>query len=74
MDVYRLEDGNTKDLGIEDYYNKGGITIIEWADMIKDSLPEERLDIKIKVIDEDTRVFIFTPYGKVYEDICEGVL
>ena len=74
MDVYRLEDGNTKDLGIEDYYNKGGITIIEWADMIKDSLPEERLDIKIKVIDEDTRVFIFTPYGKMYEDICEGVL
>ena len=74
MDVYRLEDGNTKDLGIEDYYNKGGITIIEWADMIKDSLPEERLDIKIKVVDEDTRVFIFTPHGKVYEDICEGVL
>lgn len=74
MDVYRLEDGNTKDLGIEDYFDKGGITIIEWADMIKDSLPAERLDIKIKVVDENTRVFIFNPYGKVYEDICEGVL
>ena len=53
MDVYRLEDGNAKDLGIEDYFNKGGITIIEWADMIKDCLPEERLDVKIKVIDEN---------------------
>lgn len=73
MDVYRLT-GSAKDLGIEDYYNKGGITIIEWADMISDSLPEERLDIKIKVIDEDTRVFVFVPHGKVYEDICEGVL
>ena len=26
----------TEDLGIEDYYDKGGVTIIEWADMIKD--------------------------------------
>ena len=77
MDVYRLDDNidaDVKNLGIEDYYNKGGITIIEWADMIKDYLPEERLDVKIKVKDEDTRVFVFTPHGKVYEDICEGVL
>ncbi len=73
MDVYRL-DGKEKELGIEDYFDKGGVTIIEWASMIQDILPLERLDIKIKVIDENTRVFIFKPYGKVYEDICEGVL
>ncbi len=34
MDVYRL-DGKVEDIGIEDYYDKGGVTIIEWADMIK---------------------------------------
>jgi len=73
MDVYRLE-GDIKELGIEDYYDKGGVTIIEWADMIKDYLPEERLDIKIKVLDEDTRVFIFKAYGRQYEEICEAVL
>ena len=73
MDVYRLE-GDIKDLGIEDYYDKGGVTIIEWADMISDILPEERLDIKIKIIDENSRTFIFEPHGQVYEDICEGVL
>ena len=72
MDVYRLEDVK-EDLGIEDYYDKGGVTIIEWADMIKDKLPEERLDIKIKIIDENTRVLVLTPYGKEYEDIC-GVI
>ena len=73
MDVYRL-DGKVDDLGIDDYFNKGGVTIIEWADMIKDLLPLERLDIKIKVIDEDTRVLTFIPHGKVYEDICEAIL
>ena len=75
MDVYRL-DGKVDDLGIEEYYTKGGITIIEWADMIADNLPEERLDIKIRVSseDEDTRIITITPHGRVYEDICEAIL
>ena len=73
MDVYRL-DGKVNDLGIEDYYTRGGVTIIEWSDMIKDYLPEERLDIKFKVIDEDTRTLTFIPHGRIYEDICEAVL
>ena len=73
MDVYRLE-GDIKELGIEDYYDKGGVTIIEWADMIRDYLPDERLEIKIKVVDENTRVFVFKAYGRQYEEICEAVL
>ncbi len=75
MDVYRL-DGKVEDIGIEDYYDKGGVTIIEWADMIKDYLPEKRLEIKFKLSsdDEDTRIITITPYGKQYEDLCEDVL
>ena len=73
MDVYRL-DGKVGELGIEEYFTKGGITIIEWADTIMDYLPDKRLDIKIKVIDEEKRVFIITPHGKRYEDLCEAVL
>ena len=73
MDVYRL-DGDVSDIGIEDYYKKNGVTIIEWADTIKDFLPEERLDIKIKVLDEDTRLLTFIPHGRVYEEICEAIL
>ena len=75
MDVYRLGE-NKDDIGIEEYFTKGGVTIIEWSDMIRDILPEERLDIRIKNLedDEDTRVIVITPYGKKYEDICEAVL
>lgn len=73
MDVYRL-DGKVDGIGIEEYYKKNGIVIIEWADTIKDYLPEERLDIKFKVIDEDTRLLIFQPHGQVYEEICEAIL
>ena len=73
MDVYRLEDNN-EDIGFKDYFNKGGITIIEWADIIKKELPKKRLEIRFKVIDEDTRVLIFTPYGEEYEELCSAVL
>ena len=75
MDVYRL-DGKADDIGIEEYYTRKGITIIEWSDMISDYLPEKRLDIKIKNSseDENKRVIIITPHGKKYEDPCEAVL
>ena len=73
MDVYRLEDSH-EDIGIEEYFDKGGVTIIEWADMIKDILPEERLDIKIKIADDNTRILILKPHGEKYVNICEAII
>ena len=73
MDVYRIEDDGDS-VGITDYYNKGGITIIEWSDIIKDKLPEERLDIKFKFVDENTRILVLYPHGVVYEELCDSVL
>lgn len=73
MDVYRL-DGNIDGTGIEEYFNKGGVVVIEWADTIKNILPAERLDIKFKVLDENKRLLIFEPHGRKYEELCEAVL
>ena len=75
MDVYRL-DGKVEDLGIEEYYSKKGVTIIEWADTIEEFLPKNRLDIKIKSSseDENKRVITIIPHGKKYEELCEAVL
>ncbi len=73
MDVYRL-DGKVEGLGIEEYFSKGGVTIIEWADTIESYLPEERLDIKFKITDEDVRIIKLEPHGKKYEEICGAVV
>lgn len=73
MDVYRL-DGNTDGYGIEEYFTKGGVVVIEWSDTIKDILPDEYLHIKFKVVDENKRVLILTPHGQKYDDLCEAVL
>ncbi len=73
MDVYRL-DSNDLSIDFEEYFNKGGVTIIEWSEIIKDFLPEERLDIKFKMINENTRVLILQPHGEKYEAVVEAVL
>ena len=73
MDVYRLE-GDITDLGLDEYLKKDGIIIIEWADLIKTELPEERLEISFKITGEEKRTLTIIPYGSNFEDLCEEVL
>ena len=73
MDVYRL-DGNIDGVGVEDYFTKNGIVVIEWSDTIRDYLPEEKLIIKFKVLGENSRQLTFIPCGQRYEEICEAIL
>ena len=73
MDVYRMEDSK-ENFGLDDYLNQDGVCIIEWPEMIEEQLPEERLDVRIKVIDDDVRVFVFTPHGQQHEELCQAVL
>ena len=73
MDVYRIDEGGF-DINFSEYFVKKGVSIIEWASLIKEELPDERLEINIKIIDEEKRLFIIKPIGKIYEDLCEAVL
>ena len=73
MDLYRVEN-NSDDFGLSDYLNQDAVCIIEWPEMLEDQIPDERLDIKIKVIDENTRVLVLDPHGQQYVDLVEAVL
>ena len=73
MDLYRLN-GNMEGLGLEEYFEKDGVVVIEWSDTIRQHLPKERLDIKFKVMDENVRVLLLIPHGQKYEDLCEAVI
>ncbi len=73
MDVYRVEN-NVENLGLNEYFDKGGVSIIEWADMIEDYLPKERLEVEFKIVDENTRILLIRAYGEKYINICERVL
>jgi len=48
FDVYRIDDPlELEEIGYEEYFFGKGVTIIEWADMIKELIPEESLWIEI---------------------------
>ncbi len=73
MDVYRLSEMKD-DIGIEEYFKKKGVCLIEWADLIGDILPKKRLDIRIKIVDENKRIFTLIPHGLEYEEVCQRVV
>ena len=55
-DCYRLSCGeDAVALGLTDYFNGDNICIIEWAENIKDLLPENYKKVVIERIDENTR-------------------
>lgn len=76
MDAYRLSGPeDMEDLGYEEYFYGDGVTLLEWADRVKDILPGERLDIEIDKCfngsQENRRVFIFNPHGERYHKMIE---
>jgi len=49
FDVYRVNDEDELfEIGFEEYLYKGDICIIEWADLIKNMLPENTIWIKLE--------------------------
>ena len=73
LDVYRLEDSE-EDLGWEEIFYGDAVTIVEWAHLIERDLPNERLAIEIKRVDEHARLIKLMPIGKRYELLCEELL
>ncbi len=57
MDLYRIADPDELfTLGLDDYFDSKGITLIEWAERAGDLLPESTIHVAFEVMDEpDTR-------------------
>ncbi|WP_026693053.1 tRNA (adenosine(37)-N6)-threonylcarbamoyltransferase complex ATPase subunit type 1 TsaE [Peribacillus kribbensis] len=73
MDVYRMEDQD-EDLGFEEYFSGGGVTIVEWAHLIESQLPPDLLLVTISHhTDLNARKFVFKPVGARYEELCKEI-
>ncbi|CDZ75275.1 tRNA A37 threonylcarbamoyladenosine biosynthesis protein TsaE [ [Peptoniphilus sp. ING2-D1G] len=74
FDTYRLE--NIEDmeyLGFDEYFYGNGVCVIEWADKIKEFLPEDYLELNIERIDENKRKIIFKAVGKRSEELLDNL-
>lgn len=74
FDVYRLGGPEEMlDLGYEEYFYGQGVCLVEWAELVADVLPAERLDISLTREEEreEVRNIKFTPKGQRYEQLVE---
>lgn len=70
LDVYRLA-GSDEDLGWDELFYGNAISVVEWAHLIEEDLPEERLEIYLVHAENDTRTITVKPIGHHYEKICK---
>ncbi|EUJ25099.1 tRNA (adenosine(37)-N6)-threonylcarbamoyltransferase complex ATPase subunit type 1 TsaE [Listeria grandensis] len=73
MDVYRLEDAQD-DLGLDEYFQGSGVSVVEWAHFITEDLPESFLRITLQHRSEHEREIVMEPVGARYETLCSEVL
>ena len=71
MDVYRLSPAEADELGLDDYFYGEGATIVEWASLIGELLPPERLELRIEHLGGSGRRFALAGTGPRYAAWCE---
>ena len=70
MDVYRISDREAEELGLDEYFFGDGVTLVEWAEIIRDLLPPDHLAVRIRYTGEQQREFELTPHGEPYTGWC----
>ena len=74
FDAYRLADEDELyAMGFEDYLDRSGLILMEWADRVTGALPRERLDIEIVGSGADERMVRLLPHVDVYEGLVKNL-
>ena len=74
VDLFRLNtEREAEDLGLEEYFQGQGITVIEWADKIPSLLPKNVLRIHLSHTGEQTRSIEIIGKGSRYEEIVDNL-
>jgi tRNA threonylcarbamoyladenosine biosynthesis protein TsaE len=61
FDFYRINDiEEAYDLGYEDYFYSNSLCLIEWPEKIEPLLPENHIQLKIKIVDDEQRIVELT--------------
>lgn len=70
MDVYRINKDSGDD-DLEEFFEMGGVAVVEWAENIDYLLPEELIKIEIEIQDDGSRKVIINSFGQRYDKIIE---
>jgi len=73
-DFYRVNSyQELENIGWEEYLNRGGVVVIEWANLIPEALPQEYLKVVFSFSESSTssRYLEFYPLGQRYQEIVK---
>ena len=75
MDLYRLQyPEEVEVIGVEDAFQTDAICLIEWPEIAKDYLPEQRLNLRIQGSGEEPRILTFHFGTGNWQDRLQKVL
>ena len=73
FDLYRLNrPEELEDIGFDEYAGGDGVTLIEWAELFSEQLPEAYLQITLR-LDGVGRRAVLEPKGERYEELLGEV-
>lgn len=74
FDLYRLNSlKEILNLGYEEYFYGNAVTVIEWADRLKNLIPKECLKVELSIIGYIKRKVEFSAYGKRYRELISKI-
>jgi tRNA threonylcarbamoyladenosine biosynthesis protein TsaE len=74
FDAYRLRsEGEFADLGAQEIFDAGGVSLVEWADRVSGCLPPEHLRLTLTITGESSRRAEITARGAAYEALCDAL-
>lgn len=73
VDLYRLSENDVPELGLEEYFEGDGISVVEWPSVAPNDLPEEYLEVELTpdLANPEQRNITVQAFGKEYQAIVE---
>ncbi|WP_274662138.1 tRNA (adenosine(37)-N6)-threonylcarbamoyltransferase complex ATPase subunit type 1 TsaE [Enterococcus lactis] len=75
MDIYRVA-ASGADLGLDEYFEGDGLSVVEWGNLLEEALPEDYLELILEKSDTDLekRYVKLVSYGEQSETFKQRIL
>ncbi len=62
-------------MGLEEYFDGEGVSVVEWSQFVADELPAQYLVVKLlkDETDDDKRTLVLEPHGAHYEQLIANL-